>query len=170
MSAVFRRLVPGDLSAVARLFNEGIDAGELTTDVAHRTDEQLASWLLTPAPQFESYVVDAGSGPIAWASLTRHHEREAYGKAAELTLYVTPAARRRGIGLALGEHMVERARSLAFHLLVILVFAEPPAMRVAAKLSFSTVGSLHGTYPRNGHWLDVTLCQLRLAASPEDFA
>ncbi len=161
-----RRLARGDIPAVTRLFNEGIDAGELTTDTAHRSVDQLASWLLTSSPQFEAYVVDAGAGPIAWASLTRHHEREAYGKTAELSVYVTPAQRRRGLGLALGEHMVERATALSFHLLVMLVYAHrPPALKAAAKLSFSEVGSLRGVVPRDGDWLDVTLCQRRLGAT-----
>jgi L-amino acid N-acyltransferase YncA len=165
---LFRRLVRGDLPAVAPLFNEGIDAGELTTDVSHRTVDQLGSWLLTSSPQFEAYVVDAGTGPVAWASLTRHHEREAYGKTAELSVYVAPAQRRRGLGVALGEHLVERATALSLHLLVMLVFeGRPPARKLAARLSFSEVGSLRGVYPRDGDWLDVTLCQRRLHPAAE---
>ncbi len=162
-----RPLSRDDLPGVARLFNEGVDAAELTTDVAHRTVDQLASWLLT-SPQFEAYVVDEGAGPIAWASLTRHHEREAYGSTAELSVYVTPAERRRGLGLALGEHMVERAKARSFHLLVMLAFGgRPPAIQVAAKLSFTEVGSLRGVYPRDGDWLDVTLLQRRLGPAAE---
>jgi L-amino acid N-acyltransferase len=163
-----RPLARSDLPAVARLFNEAIDRGELTTDVAHRTEEQLDAWLLTPSSQFESYVVDAGAGPIAWASITRHHVRDAYSPTAELSLYVQPAERRRGLGLALGRHMVERARALAFHLLVMLVFADrPSALRLAKELSFAEVGTLRGVYPRGGDWLDVTLCQLQLSPSTE---
>jgi L-amino acid N-acyltransferase YncA len=159
-----RPLASGDLPAVGKLFNEAIDQGELTTDVAHRTEEQLGAWLLTPSSQFESYVIDAGAGPIAWASLTRHHVRDAYSPTAELSVYVQAAERRRGLGLALGRHMVERARTLSFHLLVMLVFADrPSALRLAKELSFSEVGTLRGVYPRSGEWLDVTLCQLQLA-------
>ena len=162
-----RRLVRGDLPAVTRRFNEGIDAGELTTDVAHRTEEAMGSWLLTSAPQFEAYVVDEGSGPIAWASLTRHHEREAYAPTAELSLYVAPERRRRGLGLALGEHLVERARSLSFHSLVALLpSGASRALAVAKRLSFSELGSLRGVYPRGDAWLDVTLLQRPLHPLP----
>ncbi len=156
-----RRLVQADLPAVTRSFNEGIDAGELTTDVAHRTDEAMGAWLLTSAPQFEAYVVDEGAGPIAWASLTRHHEREAYGPTAELSLYVARERRRQGLGLALGEHMVERARSLSFHSLVALLPSEALlARRAAKKLAFVELGSLRGAVRgRDGDWRDVTLLQ-----------
>jgi L-amino acid N-acyltransferase YncA len=168
-----RLLVRGDLPAVTRMFNEGIDAGELSTDVADRTEDAMASWLLTPAPQFEAYVVDEGEGPIAWAALTRHHEREAYSPTAELSLYVARDRRRQGLGLALGEHMVERARSRSFHSLVALLLpglsslAGPPqALRTAKKLSFVELGSLRGVYPRGVDCLDVTLLQRTLHPQP----
>ena len=155
-----RRLVRADLPAVTRSFNEGIDAGELTTDVAHRTDEAMGSWLLTSAPQFEAYVIDEGAGPIAWASLTRHHEREAYGPTAELSVFVARERRRQGLGFALGEHMVDRARSLSFHSLVALLPADAAhARRAAKKLAFVELGSLRGAYRRGDDWLDVTLLQ-----------
>ena len=161
-----RRIVRGDLPAVTGLFNEGIDAGELTTDVARKTEEQIASWLLSSAPQFESYVVDAGAGAIAWAALTRHHEREAYGPTAELTLYVDRANRLRGLGATLGAFMVERARSLSFHSVVTLVPADRlHATRTAKKLGFTEMGTLRGVYPFQADWLDVALHQLRLAPS-----
>ncbi len=155
-----RRLVHADLPAVTRSFNEGIDAGELTTDVAHRTEEAMGSWLLTAAPQFEAYVVDEGAGPIAWASLTRHHEREAYGPTAELSLYVARERRRQGLGLALGEHLVDRARSLSFHSLVALLPSDSlPARRAAKRLAFVELGSLRGAVRRGDDWRDVTLLQ-----------
>jgi phosphinothricin acetyltransferase len=162
-----RRLVRSDVPAVTRLFNEGIDGGDLTADVAHRTDAQIAAWLLGPAPQFESYVVDAGDGAIAWASLTRHHEREAYSPTAELTVYVGRTARRRGLGSALGEHVALRARSLSLHSLVMLLRADRPhAVRVAEKLGFRAVGTLRQVLVVGDDWLDVTLFQRRLAPVP----
>jgi L-amino acid N-acyltransferase len=161
-----RLIVPSDLPAVTRLFNQGIDAGDLTADVAHRTQEQLGSWLLTPASQFESYVVDTGAGVIAWASLTRHHEREAYAPTAELTLYVDPAKRRSGLGIELGMQMVERARSRSFHSLVTLVRADRPhGTGAAKKLGFTEIGTLREVYPFEGDWLDLILFQQRLAPS-----
>ncbi len=161
-----RRIDPRDLPAVTRLFNEGIDRGDLTADVAHRTEEQMASWLLAASPQFESYVVDGAAGVVAWASLTRHHEREAYGPTAELMLYVDPARRRNGLGFELGQQMVGRARSLSFHSLVTLVRADRgDATHAAEKLGFTEIGTLREVYPFEGDWLDVTLFQLRLTPS-----
>jgi L-amino acid N-acyltransferase len=159
-----RRVVPSDIPAVTRLFNAGVDAGELTADVAHRTEEQVGAWLLASPPQFESYVVDADAGAMAWASLTRHHEREAYAKTAELTLYVDPPMRRRGLGFELGSHVVARARALSFHSLVTLLPAGAAhGARTAAKLGLTEIGTLRGVYPHAGGWLDLTLRQLPLA-------
>jgi L-amino acid N-acyltransferase YncA len=161
-----RRIAHGDLPAVTRLFNEGVEAGDLTADVARRTEEQMASWLLSSPPPLESYVVDAGAGAVAWAALTRHHEREAYGPTAELTLYVDRAYRRRGMGATLGTLVIERARALSLHSLVALVpAARSHATRTAKKLGFAEIGVLRGVFPFEADLLDVALFQLRLAPS-----
>ena len=160
-----RRIEPSDLPAVTRLFNAGVDAGDLTVDVAHRTEEQVAAWLLASVPRFESYLVDADAGATAWAALTRHHERDAYGPTAELTLYVDPAMRRHGVGFELGSHMIARARELSFHSLVTLLPAGAVhGARTATKLGFVEIGTLRGVYPHGGGWLDLTLRQLPLAS------
>jgi L-amino acid N-acyltransferase YncA len=160
-----RLMVPGDVPAVTRLFNAGVDAADLTVDVAHRTEEQVAAWLLAAPPQFESYVVDADAGAMAWASLTRHHERDAYAPTAELTLYVEPAMRRHGVGFELGSHMIARARARSFHSLVTLLPAGAAhGARTAARLGFVEIGTLRGVYPHAGGWLDLTLRQLPLAS------
>jgi L-amino acid N-acyltransferase YncA len=180
-----RRLAPGDLPSVTRMFNAAVDAEETTADVAHRTIAQVDAWLGAPASAFESFVVDAAgtgeidetgageseasAGLVAWASLTRHHERAAYGPTAELSIYVVPGARRQGLGLAVATHMLDRAASLSLHSLVTLLFAHrPEAMRLATRLAFSKVGTLAAVYPRvlpgGVTWLDVTLWQRSLVA------
>jgi L-amino acid N-acyltransferase YncA len=158
-----RRLVRADLSAVTALYNAGIAAGEMTRDVRPQTEEQIAPWLLGEDSSFESYVVEGRAGLVAWASLTKHHEREAYRPTAELTVYVTPSARGGGLGLTLGQATIGRAPSLSFHSLVALLVADqPPALRLAARLGFSRLGSLSGAYPCGEDWIDVTLWQRRL--------
>jgi L-amino acid N-acyltransferase YncA len=97
---------------------------------------------------------------IGWGSLARWSARGAYDRTAEASVYVAPAAKRSGVGLALAEAVVERAAGFGLHVLVARICAENEAgLGLAKRVGFERVGVQREVGFKFGRWLDVVVCQ-----------
>lgn len=83
-----------------------------------------------------------------------------YRYTAELSIHVAEAHWGKGIGRALIEALVKRARSAGIHVLVAGIdSANEASMRFHERLGFEVVGRLPQTGAKFGDWLDLVLMQ-----------
>jgi len=80
---------------------------------------------------------------LAWGSLGDYHPREGYHITAEISVYVAPGARGKGLGGRLVNFMLKRAPELGVKNIVALIFSSNAAsLNLFAKFGFTRWGEL----------------------------
>ena len=146
-----------DASAIARIYNQGIEDRVATLETQLRTPEERAERLAARGPRHPVLVAVDGDGAVfGWASLNAFNPRPAYDHVADLSVYVARDRRGRGIGDALLGALEESARGLGYHKLVLAAFpTNAPGMRLYERHGFATVGIYREQGQLDGRWIDV---------------
>lgn len=108
MSAVtVRRAGPGDLEAITRLYNHFVETTAVTFDVGVFTPDERKPWLaqFAEAGPHQLFVAEAEGFFQGYAGSMPFKAKKAYATSVETTIYVDPAAARRGAGRALYERL-----------------------------------------------------------------
>jgi len=146
-----------DASAIARIYNQGIEDRCATLETQLRGPEERAEWLTARGPRHPVVVAGDGSGTVlGWGSLNSFNPRPAYDHVADFSLYVVREQRGRRIGDALLSAIEARARALGYHKMVLAAFpTNVPGMRLYERHGFSTVGIYHDQGLLDGRCVDV---------------
>ncbi|ACQ81097.1 GCN5-related protein N-acetyltransferase [Beutenbergia cavernae DSM 12333] len=118
-------------------------------------------------PVLRTVAIDEAGHVLGWAACSSTSSRLVYVGVVELSLYVDPAARGRGIGTLLMSHLVAASERAGFWTLQSAVFPENTAsLALHQAHGFRTVGMrtrigrmTHG--PLAGHWRDTVLLERR---------
>jgi phosphinothricin acetyltransferase len=147
-----------DASAIARIYNEGIDDRVATFETRHRAAGDVVQWLDGRHPVV---VVEDDDGElIAFAATSTYRPRECYAGIAEFSVYAARAARGRGAGRAAMEALFIAARAAGFWKLVSRVFVENTASRsLLGSLGFREVGIYERHGQLDGVWRDVVIVE-----------
>lgn len=156
-------MAEGDAAAVLAIYRAGIETGHATFETEppewRRWDDgHLAACRL---------VAEADGEVLGWAALSAVSSRPVYAGVAEVSLYLAPAARGRGLGRRLLEALIEVSEAAGIWTLQAGVFPENEAsIRLHQGLGFRVVGTRrrigrmsHG--PMCGQWRDVVLMERR---------
>ena len=97
---------PGDLPAIAAVYNEAVRARFQTGDLDPVTVESRGPWLAAHAPdRHPVFVAEREGGVAGWCSLSPYRPgRAALAHTAEVAYYVAAAHRRTGLASALLRH------------------------------------------------------------------
>jgi L-amino acid N-acyltransferase YncA len=161
--ATVRPAAPPDAEAVARIYNEGIAERMSTFETEPRTPEDILEWLAGGDRRPVLVAEEAGT-VLGWARLLAYSDRAAYAGVGEVSVYVTGAARGRGIGRRLLEALEQRARELDYWKLTGKLFPENAASgALVRRCGWREVG-LHLRHARlDGEWRDVLVVERPLA-------
>jgi phosphinothricin acetyltransferase len=156
---------PDDATAVARIYNQGIEDRVATLETQLRTPEERAEWMAARGHRHPVLVAVAGSsGVVGWASLNSFNPRPAYDNVVDLSVYVAREQRGRGIGDSLLGALEQRARRIGYHKMVLAAFpTNAPGMRLYERHGFQTVGIYHEQGMLDGRWVDVIVMEKILA-------
>jgi phosphinothricin acetyltransferase len=177
-----------DAAAICRIYNQGIEDRVATLETETRTPAERREWLAARTPRHPVLLAEtqpltisnsspaarAGHGApaairpaptnpataIGWASLNRFNPRPAYDHVADVSIYVDRAWRGRSVGRMLLASLVERARAIGYHKLVLAAFPENAAgMALYTRLGFTRVGVYHEQGLLDGRWVDVVVME-----------
>ncbi len=150
-----------DAPAIARIYNQGIEDRVATLETEPRSPAERAEWLAARQPRHPVLTAVDGDGAVlGWASLNSFNPRPAYDHVADFSVYVAREQRGRGIGDALLGALVERARRLGYHKMVLAAFPiNAPGMRLYERHGFSLVGVYHEQGMLDGRWVDVIVME-----------
>ena len=97
---------------------------------------------------------------VGWGSLNPYNPREAYRHVADFSIYVERAHRGKGVGRIVLARLIELARELGYHKLVLSAFPFNPAgMALYEKLGFRTVGIYKEQGLLDGRWVDTIVME-----------
>jgi L-amino acid N-acyltransferase YncA len=154
-----------DAPAIARIYNQGIEDRVATLETKLRTPEERIEWMTARSPRHPVMVaVDDDGEVLAWAALNPFNARAAYDHVVEFSIYVAREARGRGVGNALLAELIERARNIGFHKIVLAGFPfNERGLKLYERHGFRTVGTYHEQGMLDGKWVDVILMEKILA-------
>lgn len=146
-----------DCSAIAAIYNEGIDDRIATFETRHRTDADILGWF---GGRFPVVVVEDDGKVIAFASTSTYRPRDCYAGIAEFSVYVARHARGRGAGRVAMQALIDAATAAGFWKLVSRIFIENEAsLRLMASLGFRVVGVYEKHAQLDGVWRDVVIVE-----------
>jgi phosphinothricin acetyltransferase len=125
-----------------------------------RTPQERRQWLAARGPRHPVVVADDDGRVIAWGSLNAFNPREAYRHVADFSIYVERAYRGKGVGRQLLAHLIDLARALGYHKMVLSAFPFNGAgMALYERMGFRTVGIYREQGLLDGRWVDTVVME-----------
>ena len=147
-----------DWPAVRDIYSEGIATGNATFETE---TPEWAKWDNKHLAQCRLVACDS-QRILGWAALSPVSSRRVYSGVAEVSVYVGPAARGRGVGKMLLQSLVEHSERCGIWTLQAGIFPENvPSIALHKACGFREVGRRQKLGQRNGVWRDVLLLECR---------
>ena len=152
---------PGDATAIARIYNEGIEDRVGTFETEPRSETDVAAWIEAGYPVV---VGEEGDEVVAWASAPPYRvHRPAYAGVADFSIYVARSARGRGFGRATLAALIAEAEGRGYWKLVSRIFPEnETSLALCRSLGFREVGTYRRHAKLDGVWRDTVIVELLL--------
>ena len=155
-----RPATSADVSDITRIYNEGIRDRLATLETEERTPEERLAWLEARDERHPVLVAERQGAVAGWGSLNVFNPRPAYAHVADFSIYVGREARGTGVGRMLLSALIERARELGYHKLVLAAFPQNEAgMRLYTRFGFRVVGIYREQGLLDGAWVDVVIME-----------
>lgn len=155
-----RPATAADAEAIATIYNQGIEDRVATLETDLRTPNERRQWLATRGPRHPVIVAEAGGEVVGWGSLNAFSPRKAYDYVADFSVYIERGWRGKGVGSRLLTRLIELARELGYHKLVLSAFPwNAGGMALYQKLGFRTVGTYKEQGKLDGRWVDTLIME-----------
>jgi L-amino acid N-acyltransferase YncA len=158
-------MLPEHADQVLAIYQAGIDEGDATFDTAAPSWETFDAEKL---PEHRLVAIedtglgDAGGRVLGWVAVARVSRRPAYAGVVEHSVYVHPAARGRGVGLALLTTLIAATEAAGIWSLRSGIFPENTAsLALHQRAGFRVVGTRDRPGRLRGRWRDVVLVERR---------
>ena len=157
-----------DAAAICLIYNQGIEDRIATLETELRTPEERRQWLAARGPRHPVFVAQAAGPPgadtpmtvVGWSSLNVFNPREAYRHVADLSVYVERGWRGRGVGRRLLEHLVEQARALGYHKMMLSTFPfNASGVALYERMGFTRAGFFREMGQLDGRWIDTLIME-----------
>lgn len=113
------------------------------------------------------WVAEAGDGSVlAYAYAGLFHARAAYRQTVENAVYVAQDQRRRGLGIALTQKIIDECIACDCRQMIALIAGQEAEASIAmhTRLGFAPIGTLRAVGFKFGRWIDVVQMQRQLGA------
>ncbi|HET7343399.1 MAG TPA: GNAT family N-acetyltransferase [Methylomirabilota bacterium] len=155
-----------DLARIVAIYNEAIPGRQATADTEPVTVASRAAWFrVHTALRRPLWVAERDGGILGWLSFQDFYGRPAYAATAEISLYVSTAAQRAGVGGRLLARALDRAPALGLATLVGFVFAHNAAsVALFERYGFARWGHLPRVARLDGAERDLLILGRRVEA------
>ena len=133
-----------DLPAIVAIYNTSVPSRMVTADLEPVTVASRLKWFEEHSPNHRPlWVALDGKQIMGWISYSSFYGRPAYHATCEVSIYLAPEHRRRGLGTQLLQRCIEHAPQIKVTSLVGLIFGHnEPSLRLFEKMGFSRWGHL----------------------------
>jgi phosphinothricin acetyltransferase len=149
-----------DLQAITDIYNEAILNTTATFDTETKSVEQQKGWFNNHDAKHPIIVAEENGIVTGWASLTKWSDRCAYDSTAEVSVYVHPEHRNKGIGKHLMQTLMAEAKQSGLHTLIARITQNNDnSIHIHRSFGFDHVGVLREVGKKFGKYLDVHMMQ-----------
>jgi phosphinothricin acetyltransferase len=161
---MIRDATEADLPRILAITNDAILHSTAVWHLVPETLETRHAWFAARRARGFPVLVAEQDGAVAgFASYGDFRPFAGYAATVENSLYVDPAAQRRGVGLALLQGLVAHATAAGLHTMVAAIEAGNAAsIALHARLGFTQVGRMPEVGRKFDRWLDLVLMQRML--------
>jgi L-amino acid N-acyltransferase YncA len=154
---------PADLPRIAAIYDEQVRTAVSTFDVEPRPTAYWEARLASTEPGDHLLVVDRGGDAVGYAYSSAYRPRPAYARTREVSVYLDPPARGRGLGRLLYDELLARLRSDGVHqVLAVIALPNDPSEALHRACGFERVGLLPEVGWKFDRWIDTAMWGLTL--------
>jgi L-amino acid N-acyltransferase YncA len=134
----FRDALLNDLHDVVDIYNTTVASRMVTADTVPISVESRVPWFEAHTPHKRPlWVVEEAQRTIGWVSFQSFYGRPAYDATAEISIYLHPSARGKGVGKKVLEHALLQCPGLGIKTLLGYIFAHnEPSVRLFRSFGF----------------------------------
>jgi len=148
-----------DLPVIVAIYNSTVPSRMVTADTEPVSVESRQKWFQDHQPGRRPLWVAEEEGLVrGWLSFSSFYGRPAYDATCELSVYVAPEARRRGLGRQLLLRAIEHSPQIGVATLLGFIFGHnEPSLRLFEKFGFVRWGHLPKVATLDGSERDVVI-------------
>jgi len=162
---MIRAAVVGDAEAIAAVYAPYVLESVATFEEVPPTAAHLAERMASGLP----WLVAAADGVVGYAYAAQHGQRVGYRWSVDVSVYLAPSARGRGIGTALYDELLPLVARLGYvSAYAGIALPNDASVRLHERTGFVPVGVYRDVGFKHGRWLDVGWWQKRLVDLPAD--
>lgn len=160
---IIRTAQEKDMPALLDIYNYEVEHGLATFDLNPKTMEERLLWFRAHNVGNHPLIVAEEDGKaVGYASLSSYRDKEAYEATVELSIYIDPAYRRRGIAGELAPAILKTAREREdIHTVIsVITGGNEASIRLHERLGFVHCGTIREVGVKFGKLLDIENYQL----------
>jgi len=160
-----RPATPADIPAVTRIYAHAVNTGTASFELEAPDEAEMTARMQAVLDgKFPYFVAEADGKVVGYAYASLYRTRPAYRFTVEDSVYIDPAAQRRGIGKALLLRLIESCTALGYRQMIAVIgdSAQAASIGLHKACGFEPAGNLKNIGWKFGRWLDTPLMQLAL--------
>ena len=168
MSTIIRDAGPDDLPRILAITNHAILTGTALWTITPATLATRAAWMTERRAAGQPVLVVVEDGRVqGFGAYGPFRPHDGFRHTVEHSLYIDPAAQRRGHGQAMLSALVARATQAGLHAMVGGIAAENAAsIALHARSGFTVAARLPEVGAKFGRWLDLVFVHRLLGVGP----
>lgn len=152
-----------DIPSIVEIYNEAIANTTATFDTDPKTVDQQTKWFQSHDENHPVIIAESDQIILGWGSLSRWSDRSAYDGTVELSIYIHPEYRGKGIGKKLMEVLVASGEKAGLHTILSRITTENKnSIHIHELFGFSSIGVMKEVGNKFGKLLDVEIMQKML--------
>jgi phosphinothricin acetyltransferase len=162
---VIRTATKADLPAVTEIYEHAVRFGTATFELVPPDLAEMTRRFGALRDGGFPYLVATMAGTVVgYAYAGPYRPRPAYRFTVEDSIYLAPAAQRRGIGISLLRRLIADCEARGYRQMIAVIgdSANAGSVGVHARAGFATVGVHPAVGLKFGRWLDTVMMQLAL--------
>ncbi len=161
-----RNATRDDLAKIVDIYNSTVPTRLATADTEEVSVASKEDWFDAHTPSRPILVHEENGAVAAWVSFQPFYGRPAYDATAEISIYVAPENRGKGLGTLLLREAMELTPELGINTLVGFIFSHnEPSLRLFRAFGFEEWGRLPGVAVMDGKTYSLSILGRHLRSS-----
>ena len=162
---IIRKPKADEIGAMLDIYNYEVENGVATLDIDPKSYEAWQEWFYKHNIGNHPLIVCEAEGELAgYATLSSYREKQAYSATVELSVYVSPPHRRKGVGERLMREIIAMAKAdESIHMIVsVITSGNEASVRLHEKLGFTYCGTIREVGIKFGRYIDIDNYSLKV--------
>ncbi len=161
-----------DLPAITAIYAEAVRTGTASYEIEPPDlAEMTRRWQALCDGSFPYVVGEENGEVLGYAYAGPYHSRYCYRFSVEDSVYIAPAAQRRGLGRTLLTRVIEMSEASGFRQMIAIIGdarSQAASVHLHEALGFRPIGIIEGSGYKFDRWLDISLMQRALGPGSGD--